>query len=206
MPLVKDLQEAWQASWYPSPELDVALDFSSAQRKTKQTMGNDGWLNLLHMHDYFSKNPPTFAGVDWPYSVRFGEHTLVGKIDILAYTGSDRNKMQGIKLCPSSYEATKMYGYNGLEMVAYRIAIKGLMDKMQSSADKVSLGFFVMENINKPFYTTRRTDDQEEVLSSTVDSVCRAIESDMYYPDFGYKCHNCDYKPHCNKGRWVETD
>lgn len=210
LPSAVSLQESWQRAWFPTDH-DVALDFTSSQRKTKQTLGTDGWLNLLHMHRYFSANPIPLAGVDYPYSITLGNNTLSGKIDILTYTNPEKTRMMGIKLCTSSYEATKMYGYNGLEMVAYRMAIKEFLEKIHGSASKkdsvkAELGFYVLENVNKPFYTTRRTEEQEEVLINTVDSVCSAIANQIYFPDFGYKCHNCDFKPRCNKGKWIETE
>jgi hypothetical protein len=104
-----------------------------------------------------------------------------------------------------------MYGYNSLEMVAYRIAILYILERIHGElpkreAPKADLGFFVLENVNNPFYTTHRGKDHVEVLKNTVDSVCKAIEQDIYFPDFGYKCHNCDFKPLCNKGKWVENN
>jgi len=164
------------------------------------------------MHRFFGSNPMEFAGIDYPYSINTGKNVLTGKIDILAYTSSDKTRMMGIKLCPTTYEATKMYGYNGLEMVAYKMAIQDLQkvtkDYLGAKKEqmKAELGFFVLENVNKPFYNTRRTDEQEEILVNTVDSICSAIQSSIYYPDYGYKCHNCDFKQKCNKGRWIESE
>lgn len=211
IPSIQSLQASWQNCWFPPTEQDVALDFSGSSRKTLQSLGTEGWLNLLHMHRYCEKNPFNLTAIDYPYSITLGKHTLRGSIDLAAYTTDDKTRLMGIKLCPSSYEATKMYGYNSLEMTAHRKFIKDFLSRMYPDASfkkgeiKAELGFFVLENVNNPFYTTHRNDDQEQVLEETVDSVCRAIEQNVYYPDIGYKCHNCDYKPICNKGRWIEN-
>jgi|GEM_PF-3448823 hypothetical protein len=210
LPDIKYLQDSWQNIWYPQLDLDVALDFSGSGRKTRQSLGNDGWLNLLHLHKYFSKNPLSLTGIDYPYSIQLGQHTLTGKIDLLTYTTTDQTRLMGIKLCPSSYEASKMYGYNSLEMVAYRKFIGDFLERMYPKANfkkgeaKAELGFFVLENVNNQFYTTHRNDEQEIQLEAIVNSVCKAIEQDIYFPDIGYKCHNCDYKSRCNKGKWIE--
>lgn len=188
-------QNLWQKNWYDDIDR-TALDFSDCRSGNFSSLGNAGWLDLLKMHRFFTQNPPLIGGVDWPFTIEIEKDLdLIGSIDLLLYTDDTKKKLLALKLTTSSYEASKMYGANSLDMVAYKTTLSTLTKDLD-------IGYFILENINNPLVITHRGDEQKEILFETVKNIAASIKENRYYPDYGYKCHGCDYKPTCNKGRW----
>ena len=191
---LETLQALWQKSWYEDP---MCLKYSDGQDQSR--MGNSGWLTLHSFYKLITFYEMPIVAIDKPYSIKLKntKHRLTGTIDVLLTNGGV--DYLAIKLVDSTYHATKMFGANDVEMTAYRRALREESDV----AIEPTLAYFVLDPSTKDIVITKRTDLQNAVLDETALSVINAIAAEAYYPDFGNKCHNCDYLSICDKAQWV---
>lgn len=191
---LETLQAFWQKTWYEDP---MALRYSEGQDKAR--MGNSGWITLTNFHKLITVyNMPSVA-IDKPYSIKLKstKHRLTGTIDVLLTSGGAN--YLAIKLADSTYHATKMVGNNDIEMTAYRRALREETDE----SVEPTLAYFILDSTTKDLVATHRSDVQNAVLDETALSIINSISEQLYYPDFGNKCHTCDYFSQCDKAQWV---
>lgn len=201
-PKLEELQGLWQKAWYEEP---LALEWrGTAKNETKQSLGNQGWVILTKLYRWAESRQMIMGGASFPFSIDVNDDQLTGTIDLLLYTDASRTNFEAIKFVKSSYEATKMQGHNDIELTAWRMTLKKLTN-LRGGFEPL-LKYYVLENIQQPLILTHRNDNQQTILEDTVKAISNSIKGSLYYPHYGNRCLQCDYKDLCNKGKWQEED
>jgi putative RecB family exonuclease len=189
----------FEAEW----EKEVAGQRMSFQGKTSVDSHLDLGKALLQKF-YEEVQPRKVEAVEYPFAVALSdpntgdplEVSLVGVVDLIE--SDDEGNLIIAELKTSSKRYAESQGENQLDGMIYAYA----MDKLgfRTTNAETLIRYDVLVKTKSPAFQQiyfNKTPQDYGRLARWIQEVLHAIEHESFFPNFGWACHNCQFRSRC---------